>query len=158
MCEIVLVEMAEGGSEVRKKKVVIFTGGGYFGVTFAAFLSYLPEDYLLPKQVDVLAGTAIGGIITCALMAGCAGKQILDGFVKEGKRIFTRRWQNGTKVNDDVNLVTQISIIADSYLLENMHCIRYAKINGVAWEVTSIDPQHPRLLLDLGGVYNGETA
>ena len=71
---------------------------------------------------------------------------------------FTRRWQNGTKVNDDVNLVTQISIIADSYLLENMHCIRYVKINGVAWEVTSIDPQHPRLLLDLGGVYNGETA
>lgn len=64
---------------MRKKKVVIFTGGGYFGVTIATFLSYLPEDYQLAKHVDVLAGTSIGGIITCALMAGCTGKEILDG-------------------------------------------------------------------------------
>ena len=71
---------------------------------------------------------------------------------------FVRRWQNGTKVNDDVNISAQISVIADSYLLDNMHCIRYVKLNGVAWEVGSIEPQHPRLLLDLGGVYNGETA
>ena len=82
---------------MRKKKVVIFTGGGYFGVTIAAFLSYLPKDYQLAKHVDVLAGTSIGGIITCALMAGCTGEKILEGFVNEGKRIFTRRWQN--KIN-----------------------------------------------------------
>ena len=74
---------------------------------------------------------------------------------------FVRRWQNGTKVNDDVNISAQISVIADSYLLENAHCIRYVKLNtntDVAWEVVSIEPQYPRLLLDLGGVYNGETA
>lgn len=71
---------------------------------------------------------------------------------------FVRRWQNGTKVNDDVNISAQISVIADSYLLDNMHCVRYVKLNGVAWEVGSIEPQYPRLLLDLGGVYNGETA
>lgn len=74
---------------------------------------------------------------------------------------FVRRWQNGTKVNDDVNISAQISVIADSYLLENAHCIRYVKLNtntDVAWEVDSIEPQYPRLLLNLGGVYNGETA
>ena len=82
---------------MSKHKVVIFTGGGYFGVTIAAFLSYLPETYLLPEHVDVLAGTSIGGIITCALMAGKTGKEILDGFLTHGSRIFTRRWQN--KIN-----------------------------------------------------------
>ena len=82
---------------MTKKKVVIFTGGGYFGVTIAAFLSYLPKGYLMPEHVDVLSGTSIGGIITCALMAGCTGDKILEGFVNEGKRIFTRRWQN--KIN-----------------------------------------------------------
>lgn len=71
---------------------------------------------------------------------------------------FVRRWQNETQVNDNVSINAEISIVADSYLLENMHCIRYVKINGVAWEVASITPQHPRLLLDLGGVYNGKTA
>lgn len=77
-----------------KHKVVIFTGGGYFGTTIAAFLSYLPENFLMPNVVDVLAGTSIGGIITCALMAGRTGNEILDGFVQHGKKIFTKRWQN----------------------------------------------------------------
>lgn len=71
---------------------------------------------------------------------------------------YSRRWDNGDKVNDDVSINTQISIVADSYLLNNMHCIRYAKLNGVAWEVVTITPQYPRLILDLGGLYNGEIA
>ncbi len=71
---------------------------------------------------------------------------------------FVRRWQNGTKVNDDVNISAQVSVIADTYLLENSHCIRYVKLKKVAWEVVSIEPQPPRLILDLGGIYNGETA
>lgn len=71
---------------------------------------------------------------------------------------FTRRWNNGDKINDDIAINAQISIVADSYLLDNMHSIRYAVLNKVAWEVTSITPQYPRLLLDLGGVYNGEIA
>jgi len=71
---------------------------------------------------------------------------------------FNRRWDNGGQVNDDVGVNIQISIIADSYLLNNMHCIRYVKFHDVAFKVTSITPQYPRLLLDVGGVYNGETA
>ena len=71
---------------------------------------------------------------------------------------FTRRWQNETQVNDNVSINAEISIVADSYLLENMHCIRYVKWHGAACEVVSITPQHPRLILDLGGVYNGEIA
>jgi len=71
---------------------------------------------------------------------------------------FTRRWNNGDKVNDDVSISVQISIVADSYLINHMHCIRYVKMHDVAWEVVSITPQYPRLLLDLGGEYHGETA
>lgn len=71
---------------------------------------------------------------------------------------YTRRWNNGDKVNDDVSINTQISIVADSYLINKMHCIRYVKMHGVAWEVMSVTPQYPRLLLDLGGEYHGETA
>ena len=71
---------------------------------------------------------------------------------------FTRRWNSCDKVNNDVSISAQISIVADSYLINHMHCIRYAMLNGVAWEVVSIVPQYPRLLLDLGGVYNGEIA
>ena len=69
---------------------------------------------------------------------------------------FTRHWQTGSTVNGNINISAQLSIIADSYLLKHMHCIRYVKLEGAAWEVRSIDPQRPRLLLELGGLYNGQ--
>lgn len=81
----------------NKYKAVVFTGGGYFGVTIASFLSFLGKDYDMPNHVDCLAGTSIGGIIACALMGGCSTEDLLNGFIDNGKKIFTKRWQN--KIN-----------------------------------------------------------
>lgn len=49
-----------------------------------------------------------------------------------------------------------ISIVADPYAFENFHNIVYATFMGTKWEVTNVDVQYPRLVLTLGGVYNGE--
>lgn len=101
---------------------------------------------------------AIGYVMTTETRPGIWDKVIIEKKYHGDLLSFTRRWQNNDQVNDDITISAQISVIADSYLLNNMHCIRYVKLNGVAWEVTSIVPQHPRLLLDLGGIYNGEIA
>lgn len=69
-----------------------------------------------------------------------------------------RRLQNADKVNSDITISNQISIVADPYVLNHMHAIRYVKWMGSAWEVTTVDVEYPRLILSLGGVYNGETA
>lgn len=69
-----------------------------------------------------------------------------------------RRLQSSANVNDDINISNQISIIADPYATNNFHSIRYLVFKGVAWKVTDIDVQFPRLLLTLGGVYNGKQA
>lgn len=100
----------------------------------------------------------IGYVKTAETRPGIWEKVVAEKIYSGDQLSFNRRWDNGSQVNDDVSINTQISIIADSYLLENKHCIRYVKLNGVAWEVTSITPQYPRLLLDIGGIYNGETA
>jgi len=70
----------------------------------------------------------------------------------------TRRLENGQGINDDVNIGNQISILADPYAYNHIFAIRYVKWMGAAWKVTSIDVQQPRLILTLGGLYNGETA
>ena len=77
-----------------KYKVLIHTGGGYFGLTIATFLKYLGNDYVVPDHVNCISGTSIGGIITCALMAGCKNEDMFNGFINNGKKIFTKRWQN----------------------------------------------------------------
>lgn len=67
----------------------------------------------------------------------------------------TRRFQSAEKSTDDITVDVQISIVADPYAVGHFYSIRYAEFMGAKWEVTSVEPQHPRLILTLGGVYNG---
>jgi hypothetical protein len=65
---------------------------------------------------------------------------------------------DGTKVNDDLSVNNSISIVADEYANEHFFAIRYVAWAGTLWTVTNVEVQSPRLLLTLGGVYNGPTA
>lgn len=67
----------------------------------------------------------------------------------------TRRLVNAAKVNDDVTISNQISIIADPFATNNFHTMRYVTYLGTKWKVTEVEVQYPRLILTLGGVYNG---
>lgn len=66
--------------------------------------------------------------------------------------------EEADKVNDDVSVTNSIEIVADAFASENIFAIRYVEWAGARWKVTSREIQHPRLLLRLGGVYNGPTA
>lgn len=70
----------------------------------------------------------------------------------------TRRRESGENLNDDININNEISIVADAYANQNFHLIRYAEWMGTLWKVTNVDVQPPRLILSLGGVYNGQQA
>lgn len=67
-----------------------------------------------------------------------------------------RRWQETSKVNDDLTINNQISIVADPYALNTFHSIKYVEFMGSLWKVSSVEVQFPRLILEVGGVYNGE--
>lgn len=65
------------------------------------------------------------------------------------------RWVNADGLNDDLKVTTRISIMADAYANEHFSKIKYCEWMGTKWKVTEITPQRPRLLLTLGGEYNG---
>lgn len=68
-----------------------------------------------------------------------------------------RRWEKTDHLNDDLNAAVTISIIADRYAYDHVSAIRYVSWMGSKWNVTSVEPQRPRLSLTIGGVYNGPT-
>lgn len=69
------------------------------------------------------------------------------------------KWsQQQTSTTDDISISNSISIIIDPYLNENLRSIRYIEFMGHFWNVSNIEVQYPRLVLSIGGVYNGETA
>lgn len=70
----------------------------------------------------------------------------------------TRRLQSAEQLNDNINVANEISIVADPFANENFHSMRYVEFMGAKWKVTSVEVQYPRLILTMGGVYNGEQA
>lgn len=71
----------------------------------------------------------------------------------------TRRWQFQSEgVNDDILVNETISIVADPYAYQNYPYMKYCWRNGVAWKISDISVEYPRIVFNLGGVYNGETA
>lgn len=70
----------------------------------------------------------------------------------------TRRLQTTDQVNDDINISNEISILADPFANENFHSMRYAEFMGTPWKITNVEVKYPRLILTLGGCYNGKQA
>ena len=68
-----------------------------------------------------------------------------------------RKRQTSGEVNDNINLANVISIIADPFAYENCSRMVYAEIMGAKWKITDIEVQYPRLILNIGGVYNGDS-
>jgi hypothetical protein len=70
----------------------------------------------------------------------------------------SRKLDNPDKVNGDIVINNSISIVANAYANENFTEIRYVKWMGKLWTVSTVDVQYPRLILQVGEIYNGETA
>jgi hypothetical protein len=68
-----------------------------------------------------------------------------------------RNMEGGSKILDDFRVNNQISIVADAFLDENLAGIRYVTWMRTRWTVGSIEVARPRLVLELGKVYNGPT-
>lgn len=66
-----------------------------------------------------------------------------------------RKLQNGEGLNDDINVANQVEIVADPFANENFYAMRYASMMGTKWKVTSVEVKYPRLVLTIGGIYNG---
>lgn len=68
-----------------------------------------------------------------------------------------RKLESGQSINDDVVVNNKISIVSDPYAYQHFFAIRYVEWMGVFWKVTNVEVQSPRLILTIGGVYNGPT-
>lgn len=67
-----------------------------------------------------------------------------------------RNLQNDGQVNDDVNIASEFSIVADPFAYQNFHSMRYIEFMDAKWKITKVDVRHPRLTLTVGGLYNGQ--
>lgn len=70
----------------------------------------------------------------------------------------SRRYEKGESVLDELKIDNKISIVADAFAWEHFYKMKYVQWMGALWNITNIDVERPRLILTIGGVYNGPTA
>lgn len=67
-----------------------------------------------------------------------------------------RRLQPSGQVNDNITISNEISIVADPYTEPNFHSMRYAEFMGAKYKIDNVEVSSPKLILTLGGLYNGK--
>lgn len=58
---------------------------------------------------------------------------------------------------DDKVLENQISVLGSEYAYTNFTNMRYVKYLGQKWKITSVEVAKPRLILNVGGIYNEDS-
>ena len=58
-------------------------------------------------------------------------------------------------INGSISLSNMISILADPFAYEFFYSMRYITYLGKKWVISSIEVEYPRLVLTIGGLYNG---
>ncbi len=65
------------------------------------------------------------------------------------------RDQNGDKSTiDNIRITNQVSLVADQFFMQHISNLQYLEYQGIKWKVESFTIRPPRVILDLGGVYN----
>lgn len=65
------------------------------------------------------------------------------------------QWKTSGHKNDDKDINTEISIVSDPFARDHFMDIIYIEFMGEKWDVSTVTVQYPRLILSIGGIYNG---
>jgi hypothetical protein len=60
-----------------------------------------------------------------------------------------------SRVNSNITLNHRVSLLGDSYAFDNYYSIRWIDFRGKKLEVSSVEIQRPRIIVSLGGLWNG---
>ena len=99
---------------------------------------------------------AIGYALPGETAPGVWGDTIIEKNYRGDVVLDQWRWQPADKVNDDLNIDNSVSIIADKYAYQNIGKMKYIVWDGTPWKIQSLSINRPRIILQIGGVYNGE--
>lgn len=98
----------------------------------------------------------VGYVVTTEVSRGIFNTDIVEKtHYGDLVRNYKKNYGSSDTPNDGVDISNNISIVATPYAMRNFHTIQYATFMDTKWKVTSVEVQYPRLILSLGGIWNG---
>lgn len=77
-------------------------------------------------------------------------KKYYGDIVRDNRRIV-----DNSQINDNVNISNNISIVSNKFMLENLAFMKFITFMNSKWKINSVDIKPPRLIITIGGLYNG---
>ena len=78
-------------------------------------------------------------------------KPYTGDLIKDNRRFST----NQTTPNDNLTINNTISIVSNKFMLDNLAFMKYITFMNSKWKISSVDISYPRIIITLGGLYNG---
>jgi hypothetical protein len=97
----------------------------------------------------------IGYAIQSETTPGVWENQIVEKSYRGDILLSQQRWEKTESANNNLNLDNSISVIADPYAYANSGFIKYIVLHGQKWSIKSLAINRPRIVLQIGGLYNG---
>ncbi len=98
---------------------------------------------------------AIGYVETAETEPGVWEEKVTERYYYGESVRSISKFQTSDSVNDDISVTNELSVVADPYAIQNFYFIRYVDCMGTRWKVNSVEIKYPRLILSIGGLYNG---
>lgn len=67
----------------------------------------------------------------------------------------TRQQQSSDSTNSNIIYNDSISIIGNSFAMSHYPSMKYVIIDNCKWKVTDVRTERPRIIIQIGGIYNG---
>lgn len=97
---------------------------------------------------------AIGYALQQETVPGVWENSVIERTYRGDVTLSQFRWQASENFNDNLNVDNALSILADDFAYEHLENIVYVVWHGSKWKVQSFSIKRPRLVLQIGGLYN----
>lgn len=98
---------------------------------------------------------AIGYVTNQETVPGVWEDVEVERFYRGDVILNQQRWQKSEGAINNLNIDNSISIIADEFAYAHLGHIKYIIWNGQKWQIQSLSVNRPRIVLQIGGLYNG---
>jgi hypothetical protein len=105
---------------------------------FAGFVGYVTQEESVPGVWSTVENSV--------MMQG--------DIIRQSSSVQNDSRMTSAKVNSDISLNHRVSLLGDAYAFGNYFNLRWIEVDGRKWEVSSVEIQRPRIIVNLGGLWN----